>query len=253
MIRTLIVDDEEPARSRLRTLLQRQPDIDIIGECADGEQALERILEGGVDLVLLDVDMPRLNGLAVVELTPKELMPLVIFVTAYDQYAMRAFDAHAIDYLLKPYDRDRFEAALERARRWMAGDERAAQRRRLADAVATAGGSAGSGPTRVAVRSRGRISIVKIESLDWIEAEGNYVRFHVGAQSLLHRQSLQQILETFDPARFIRVHRSAIVAIDRIREIRLDANGDARAVLADGATVPVGRAYREALERTLSS
>lgn len=251
MIRTLIVDDEQPARTRLRTLLGEHADIELAGECADGEEALARILDGGIDLVLLDVEMPRLNGLAVIELTPAGQMPIVIFVTAYDHYAMRAFDAHALDYLLKPYDRDRLDVALDRVRRWIAAGEEDVQRKRIIEASAAATGTSPARPTRIAIRSRGRIAILKVDAIDWIESEGNYVRFHAGPQSYLHRQSLQQVEELFDPAAFVRVHRSAIVSLDRIREIRMDARGDARVLLANGTAVPLGRAYREDLERRL--
>jgi two-component system LytT family response regulator len=252
MIRTLIVDDEKPARARLRALLEEHPGIEIVGECSDGEAALARIMEGGIDLVLLDVEMPRMTGLEVVELTPAVEMPMVIFVTAYDQYAMRAFDAHAIDYLLKPYDRDRLAVAVSRAARWLRADQQEAQRSRIRKGSAAASGNTTGRPARIAVRGRGRISIVKIDSIDRIESEGNYVRFHVGAQSYLHRQPLHEVEQLLDPAAFVRVHRSAVVNLERIREIRVDTRGDATVILEDGSTVPLGRTYRDDLARRLA-
>jgi two-component system LytT family response regulator len=245
MYKALIVDDEPIARERVRRLLANEPDIEIAGECSDGEEAVERLAAADIDLLFLDVQMPRLDGIAVVEVIPRERMPVVIFITAYDDYAMRAFDAQAIDYLLKPYDRERFERALAKARRYLAATDRTEQGASISGLF----GATTRYRQRVAVKVRGRTLIVKIESVDWIEAQGNYVRLHVGKDSFLIRESMRELAASLDPATFLRIHRSAIVNLDRIRELRANEHGDHRVVLADGTTIPLGRAYRNELEK----
>jgi two-component system LytT family response regulator len=250
-MKVLIVDDEMPARERLRRLLAAEPEVEIVGECADGEEALDRILQGDVDVVFLDVQMPRLDGLSMLEALPSHALPVVVFITAYDEYAVRAFDAHAIDYILKPYDRERFHRALEKARTYLAGEARLEGTARLNGLVSDFRESPFR--QRIAVKGRGRTIIVKVSSIDWIEAQGNYVRLHIGKESHLVRESMNQLADALDPATFLRIHRSAIVNLERIRELRADAHGDQRVVLSDSTVVAVGRAYRAHLEKVLGA
>jgi two-component system LytT family response regulator len=247
MIRALIVDDEPDARERVRRLLGLHPDIEIAGEAADGEEALHIVGEQDIDLVFLDVQMPLLDGFSVAELLPASRMPVLVFCTAFDEYALRAFDVHAVDYLLKPFDRARFDRALEKARAAVAASEHAQPE--VAAMLASARGTPYR--KRIAVRGRGRTLILRVEAIDWIEAQGSYVRIHTGKQSYLIRESMRELEASLNPARFLRVHRSAIVQLDRIDEVKTDAHGELRIVLTGGTIVPVGRAFRASLEAAL--
>ncbi len=247
MIRSLIVDDEPDARERVRRLLRLHEDVEVVGEAADGEEALQFLANHEADLVFLDIQMPLLDGFAVAELIPDDRMPALVFVTAFDEYALRAFDAHAVDYLLKPFDRARFDRALARARASVAASERL--RPQVAAMLASARGTPYR--KRIAVRGRGRTIILRVEAIDWIEAQGSYVRVHSGKQGYLIRESMRELEGSLNPARFLRVHRSAIVQLDRIDEVQTDAHGELRIVLTGGTVVPVGRVYRAALESAL--
>jgi len=267
VIRALIVDDEPIARAGIRKLLDGQSDVTIVGECRDGAEAVERIRSDRPDLLFLDVQMPELNGFEVLAaLQPAEL-PATVFVTAYDQYALDAFEASAVDYLLKPFDRDRFARALVRARRFLAADQLSVFRARIAsvlDAVGTdtsalgrasreraatrttSNGSAGErsrSDNRLMIRTRGRITFVALSDIAWIETSRNYVR--VRAKGAWHtvREPLSTFANRLDPLQFVRVSRSCVVNLDRVREFRRQANGQYTVLLDDGQRLVASRRY----------
>jgi len=233
-IRTLIVDDEPLARSNLSVLLRRDPEIDIVGECGSGTEAVEQVRRTKAELLFLDVQMPECDGFDVVELLGKDLPPAIVFVTAYDQYALRAFEAGALDYLLKPFDNVRFEVALGRAKRRISPREN--HRRKLG---------------RMIVKSAGEIGFVKVSDIDWIEAADYYACLHIGSKSHLVRRSLAELEEDLDPAEFCRVHRSGIVNLQRVRGLKLNQDGEHEVVLEDGTRVRLSRRCRKHLEARL--
>jgi two-component system LytT family response regulator len=249
-IRTLVVDDEPMARERVLSLLQQEDDVEVVGECADGTQALAAIQHQAPDLVFLDVQMPGVDGFGVIEAIGAEKMPSVIFVTAYDEYALRAFEVHALDYLLKPFSRDRFREMLKHARasleRRRAGD----LGRRLLALV----NDIKPAPTRVdrlVVKSGGRVFFLRTDDLDWIEAAGNYVRLHLGEESHLFRETMTRMETRLDPRRFVRIHRSRIVNTERIKELQPWFNGEYVVILRNGTRLPLSRGYREKLQEHL--
>ncbi|MDB4951430.1 MAG: yehT 1 [Gemmatimonadetes bacterium] len=245
-IRALIVDDEPLARERIRLMLAEHPDVQVVGECEHGAEAVERILETSPDLVFLDVQMPGMDGFGVLEAVGPAAVPAVIFVTAYDRYALRAFEAHALDYLLKPFERDRFRLALERARAHLGSHgERELERRlqRLLDEMH----ARPRFPARLTVRSGTRISFVGTHEVDWIEAEANYARLHVAERSYLVRDTMGGMEARLDPAQFVRIHRSTIVRIDKIREVEASVQGEYIVVLQDGTRLTSSRSYRRKL------
>lgn len=260
-VRTLIVDDEPLARDGIRMHLAGEPDVEVVGEAGDGAHAVEAIRALQPDLVFLDVQMPEMDGLQVVEQVGAARMPAVIFATAYHQHAVRAFELHAVDYLLKPVAEDRLRGALGRARLRLAsrGEEVLAARLQalLEDFRALrerAGGVAEPVPARkfaawISVAGRTSTQLVRVEDVDWFEAEGNYVRLHVGKVSHLIRSTLRAMEEQLDPAAFIRIHRSTIVNVNRIREIQPWFGGDYIAMLHDGRQLRVSRSHREQLLR----
>jgi two-component system, LytTR family, response regulator len=252
-IRTTVVDDEKPARVRLLELLKREADIEVVGTAADGREAVDLIRAARPDLVFLDVQMPTLDGFGVLEeLAPGE-QPVVIFVTAYDKYAIQAFDAHAIDYLLKPFSDQRFESAINRARKYLGTPEGREQADELAAATRERRSvDARSGYLeRLVVKASGNVSFLDVDDVDWIEAAGVYVYLHTGRKVHLYRSSVTQLLQRLDPRRFVRVHRSAAVNTARIRELRGRSHGDFTVVLVDGTEVAMSRGYRAALESWL--
>src|SRR5262249_34563093 len=212
-IRTVIVDDEKPARVRLTELLQREDDVDLVGTASDGREAIEVLRTLKPDLLFLDVQMPQLDGFGVLEQIGVEELPVTILVTAYDKYAIQAFDAHAIDYLLKPFSDQRFDAAVKRARRYLA----TAEARNRADELTAAAEERRSVDARsgylerLVLKSNGTISFIDVDEMDWIEAAGVYVYLHAGSRSHLYRSSVTQLLQRLDPRRFVRIHRSAAV------------------------------------------
>jgi two-component system LytT family response regulator len=242
-LRALVVDDEALARQRIRDLLRRSTDIELVGECADGLAAVKAIEDLRPDLVFLDIQMPELDGFGVVEAVGAERMPPTLFVTAYDQHALKAFEVHALDYLLKPFSPERFHQALDRARRWClrAGPEK------VPDLEALLASLRQERPwvDRLLVRQGDRHMLVKTSALQWIEAEDNYVRLHVEGTSHLLRQTMSGLLARLDPAQFRRIHRSAIVNLDCIKEFQPWTGGDLMVIMRDGTRLTLSRTYRE--------
>ena len=250
-IRTLIVDDEPLARERLASLLSSEPDIEIVGQCRDGEEAVRAIKEGSPDLVFLDVQMPAMDGFEVIEAIGTEKMPLVIFVTAYDQHALRAFQVRALDYVLKPFDRERFQDAVQRARLQIQREETGDLGRRL---IALVKDLRRDQPKtdRLVVKSGGRLFFLRTDEIDWIEAAGNYVRLHVGNTSHLLRETMNAIESRMDPEKFFRIHRSRIVNMERIQEMQPWLNGEYAVLLRTGTRLTLSRGYREKLQERLA-
>jgi two-component system LytT family response regulator len=249
-IRTLLVDDEPLARQRLRGLLADHADIELVGECSDGQQAVAAVQRLKPDLLFLDVQMPELDGFGVLEALAGALPPVVIFVTAHDRFAVKAFEVHALDYLLKPFDKDRFGAALARAKGQVRLGKSAAAEDRLMALLESAHQRR---PTleRLIVKSAGRVSFVRVQDVDWIEAAGNYVRLHVGKEEHLLRESLTGLEAKLDAKRFVRIHRSSIVNIDRIRELQPAFHGDYVVILDSGAELTLSRNCRDKLQECL--
>lgn len=248
-MRALIVDDEALARVALTRLLKRDDGITIIGECADGESAVKAIRQMKPDVVFLDVQMPEMDGFQVIESIGVEQMPATIFVTAFDKYAMRAFDASAVDYLLKPFVSDRLARAVARARdRWQNRQDKDAAKR-LFDLLDNR--YASDYVRRLAVASAGRIVFVPAEEIDWIGAEDNYARLHVGRHVYDVRETLQVLMEKLDPGEFIRIHRSTIVNVRRIREVQPWFRGSHIIVLHSGEKLRMSRYQKDAIDRLL--
>jgi two-component system, LytTR family, response regulator len=249
-IRTLIVDDESLARERIRDMLASDPSIEIVDECSTGEEAICSIHQHSPDLVFLDVEMPGADGFSVLEALPADQMPAVIFVTAYDQYAVRAFDFYALDYLLKPFDRDRFDKALARAKAEIASVRGDALSERILKAIE----DIKTKPVhleRLVIKLNGHVFFMKTDEIDWLEAEGNYVRLHSGKESYLLRDTISALESQLDPKKFIRVHRSAIVNVDRISELQPWFHGEYRILLREGVQLTLSRTYREKLHELL--
>lgn len=247
MIRVLIVDDEPIARRGIRQHLRSEADLEVIGECGDGAAAIDAITGLAADLVFLDIQMPEVGGFDVVEAIGVGRMPAVIFVTAYDEHALRAFDVHAVDYVLKPIDRHRFRTAVERARRRLAHAP-AQLDRRIAAALGELGRPAHDYAKRLAIKGDGRVILVDVDEVDRLEAAGNYVEVHSGARHHLVRETMASLEARLDPARFVRVSRSSIVNAVRVRELQPMFNGDFVVVLRDGTKVAGSRRYRAAFD-----
>ena len=250
-IRTLIVDDEPLGRERIRALLASDPDIEVIEECADGRRAVAAIERARPDLVFLDVQMPEMDGFAVLEAIAGDRMPVIIFVTAYDRYALRAFEVHALDYLLKSFDRERFAAALERAKEEIHRSKAGVLNERLAGLLEDLQAKQ-KRLTRLVVKSGGRIVFLRVDEIDWVEAADNYVRIHAGRESHLIRETLQSLEGRLNPDKFLRIHRSTLVNLDRIRELQPIFHGDYLVKLNDGTELTLSRSYREKLLEPLS-
>ena len=249
-LRVLVVDDEAPARQRLVDLLRKDPQVGSILEAANGKAAVEIIGREALDLVFLDVQMPELDGLQVIEDVGAAAMPLTIFVTAYDKHAIRAFEANALDYLLKPFSDERWEAALARAK--TRHDERSLREfGRDALRMLAARSKAGHYLDRLVVKGGGTTRFIRVADIDWIEGAGVYVNLHVAGKELLYRSALNELAGHLDPMRFIRVHRSAIVNIDSILELQPISHGEFEIVLKDGHRARVSRTYRTQLEKRL--
>jgi two-component system LytT family response regulator len=250
-IRTLIVDDEPLARAMLRSFLADDAGIEVIGECGDGYTAIEMIESAAPDLVFLDIQMPDLDGFGVLRALAPAAIPNIAFVTAYDQFALQAFDVHAIDYLLKPFDRERFQRTLERAKQQISLQKRKDVNEELLRMLNEQ--SARSQPLkRILVKSGDKSFFVRPEEISWIEAQGNYVALHVGAQSFLLRQTVNTLEKQLDPARFQRIERSTIVNLDAIREMHPAGRGEYEIVLKDGVALKLSHTYRESFLRFAS-
>jgi two-component system LytT family response regulator len=243
-IRTLIVDDEPLARERVKRFLRDEKDISIIGECGNGEDAVEAIQSEKPDLVFLDIQMPEKNGFEVIRSLDDKQLPTVVFVTAYDQYALQAFDVHALDYLLKPFNRDRFQRAVVRAREQIEDRRRGDLDERLTSLIENLK-SEKKYLDRLVVKTVGRVFFLKTDEIDWIEAAGNYVKLHVGRESHMIRETMNGIETKLDPDKFIRIHRSTVVHIDRIKELHPMFSGDYAVMLRDGTELALSRNYRE--------
>ncbi|HUF50799.1 MAG TPA: LytTR family DNA-binding domain-containing protein [Longimicrobiales bacterium] len=249
-IRTIIVDDEPLAREGVRLHLEAEPDIDIVGEAGSGEEAVSLVEAQRPDLIFLDVQMPGLDGFGVLDTIGATHMPVTVFTTAYDQFAVRAFDAHAIDYVLKPYDAARFRRAVERARTQVAARRRAQIDQNLG-ALLEELRTRGHFIERLVVRSGGRIVILRVDEVDWIEAASNYVRLHAGGREYLLRETMTALEAKLNPGDFVRIHRSTIVRVDRIRELEPLFQGDYVVILEGGTRLTSSRGYRDRLQELL--
>ena len=247
LIRALIVDDEAPARRKLRELLGREADFEVVGEAADGVEAVEALRAAPPDVVFLDIQMPRLDGFGVVQEVGVEEMPLVVFVTAYDEHALRAFEVQALDYLLKPFAPSRFQKLLERLRRQLGqGSGDLAQR---IDRLLAAVRPTSSALRQILVeRGEGRQALLAVSEIDLIRAEGNYLRFFSNGDEYRRRGTLRDLEERLDPHEFVRLNRSEIVRLEAIRELQPWFHGDARVVMRDGAVLTWSRRYRGKVE-----
>ena len=257
-IRVLVVDDEPLGCERLKDLLDEQPDVELVGTAEDGAEAIQAIRTLRPDLVFLDVQMPRKTGLDVVREVGPDQMPATVFVTAYDQYALSAFDMAAVDYLVKPYDDDRFEEAFRRARRRIELEDMDRLRDQLLTLLhggeKTHGVSAGAPPRyleRIAVQMKGKMRVVPVAQIEYITASGPYAELHVGSDEYVIRESMQGLEEQLDPEQWMRIHRSAIVRLDLVETLLRGNAGDYEVQLRGGVRLRVGRSRREALERRL--
>src|SRR3954468_8993157 len=248
--RVLIVDDEPLARERIRTLLSEDPAFQIAGEAGDGATAVQAILALNPDLVFLDVQMPGADGFDVIDAVGADKMPFVVFVTAYDRYALRAFDVHALDYLLKPFDRERFRQALARASQQLERQNGGEIEKRLA-AIVNDLRPAKAKTDRFVVKSGGRIFFVRTSEIDWIEAAGNYVKLHVGNDSHLIRETMNAVEGKLSPDLFVRIHRCHIVNIEQVRELQPWFNGEYVVFLKNGTRLTLSRGYRERLQERI--
>jgi two-component system LytT family response regulator len=252
-MRAIIVDDEELARRGIRALLQRAGDVEIVSECGSGEEAIKAISAAQPELVYLDVQMQGKTGFDVIAALPKTKCPHVIFVTAFERFAVRAFEIHALDYLLKPVNEERFNASLARARAAIAGARDGSMLRRFWQMTTELRAASGqsSGTDRIPVKTHGRVMIVNVPEIDWVEADGDYVSVHVGAKSWLLRETIAAAEARLALSGFVRIHRSTLVNICRVRELLPLSKGEFTVVLRDGTELKLSRNYRFALERLL--
>ena len=243
-ISTLIVDDEPLARDRIKRFLRDEEGIRLIGECKNGTEAIETINRENPALVFLDIQMPEKNGFDVIKALDAKHLPTIIFVTAYDQYALQAFDVHALDYLLKPFNRERIKRAVARAREHIDHKRLGNIDERLNALIADIRGEK-KFLDRLVVKAVGRVFFLKTDEIDWIEAAGNYVKLHVGRDSHMIRETMNGIESKLDPAKFLRIHRSTVVNIDRIKELHPMFSGDYAVILRNGTELALSRNYRE--------
>ena len=251
-LRTLIVDDEPLAREGIRMLLATDPQVAAVDECADGQAAVDVIIERKPDLVFLDIQMPEMDGFEVLMEVGADRMPSTIFTTAYDKYALQAFEVHALDYLLKPYTNERFFEALERAKTQISLSHNinvSGQLSALLDHITRSGDSL----ERLVVKAAGRISFLNLEEVDWIEAEDTYVRLHVGRESHLVRGTMSGLERKLNPKKFLRIHRSKIVNLQRVKDLQPLFHGEYAITLHDGTQLTSGRSYRDKLQPLLAN
>ena len=250
-IRALIVDDEPLARRRIKSLLAHDASVEVIAECSDGSKAVSSINELTPDLVFLDVQMPAIDGFEVIKTIGPERMPTVIFVTAYDQYALKAFEVNALDYLLKPFDRSRFQKTLERAKAMISGLQNGSVNNQLLSLLKNLRREQEL-PDRFIIKSGGRVVFLKVDEIDWMRAVGNYVRLQVGRDSHLMRETMTGMEAKLYPDRFMRIHRSTIVNLDRVKEVQPWAKGEYVVIMRDGTRLMMSRRYRERLNERLN-
>ena len=251
-LRAIIVDDEPPARNKIRELIKSEPDVEIVDECTNGREAVQSITSKSPDLVFLDIQMPELDGFGVIEAIGPEQFPAVIFVTAYDQYAVQAFEVHAIDYLLKPFDRQRFQTALNRVKEHLRSNRHDDLNQQLNSLLRQLKGPKKQAE-RFVVKSGGRVFFLKNDEIYWIEAAGNYVRLHVGTETHLLRETMSAIQKKLDPALFIRIHRSTFVNIEKIKELQPWFHGEYVVIMRDGTQLTMSRSYRSNLPDLLGN
>jgi len=250
-MRIIIADDEPLAREKLRVMLTPEPGVHIVAECKNGEEIIHALKTYKPDLLLLDIQMPGLDGFEVLNKIPAEAMPIVIFTTAFDRHAVRAFEAHALDYLLKPFDQERLRQAVNRARAELVkADDREATHRILDFLYRNSSWQSPSG-RRLVIRSGGRVVFLGLDEIDWVEAAANYVKVNAGKQSYLLRKGIGEIAEKLDPALFVRIHRSAIVNIRRIKELQPVNSGEYIVILKDGKELSCSRGYRAGLQELI--
>jgi two-component system LytT family response regulator len=257
-IRTLIVDDEPLARRNIRVLLEDDPEIELVGECGSGADALKMIQKNPPDLLFLDIQMPLMNGFEVLEKIDAERIPAIVFVTAFDQYAIKAFEVHALDYLLKPFDDARFEKALKQAKTQIEQREINQLSKRLVRLLEDRDGQPAKARasvylSRLMVKSASRVFFLKVDEIDWIEAADYYVKLHVGRKSHLLRETMGDMEAKLDPDKFLRIHRSAIVNLDRVKEMHTHFNGEYLVILHDGTQLKLSRSRREQLQQLLNA
>ncbi|MEW6737153.1 MAG: LytTR family DNA-binding domain-containing protein [Acidobacteriota bacterium] len=243
-LQALVIDDEPPARKKIRMFLKDDPRVEVVGEASDGLEAIEAIERLAPDLIFLDIQMPHLNGFEVLAEIKTRPLPLIIFATAYDQYALKAFEVRALDYLLKPFDEERLAEALERAFSWMSNHSQWNQK--IDDLITELKGGQ-KHLQRILLKTVGKIILIKTEEIDWIDAEEKYVRLHIGKERHLYRETMNTLEQQLDPEKFIRIHRSYIINIDFLKEIVPWSNNDYIVVLKDGTQLNLGRNYRDRL------
>ena len=249
-INTVIADDEPLARKKLRILLAAENGVRIVAECSDGKQTIAAVKKHKPDMLLLDIQMPEADGFQVLSSIPSDEMPIVIFTTAYDQYAVRAFDQHALDYLLKPFDQERIHRALERTRTELLKTGNGELTSRILDWLAS---SRAEVDRRLVIKAGGRVVFLNSDEIDWIEAAANYVRVHAGKDNYLLREGIGSIAQRLDPGQFLRVHRSTIVNVSRIRELQPCNSAEYIVVLKDGKELSCSRGYRAELQHLIKS
>jgi two-component system LytT family response regulator len=249
-IRTIISDDEPLAREKLRILLASEAGIRIVAECRDGRQTINALQTYKPDLLLLDIQMPGADGFQVLSSIPADNMPLVVFTTAYDQYAIRAFEIHAVDYLLKPFDHERLHKAIERTRTEFLKTTDREMTQRILDLLADTKAESRVA-NRLVIKAAGRVVFLDLEEIDWVEAAANYVKLHVGKESYLLREAIGHISQRLDPDRFLRIHRSTIVNVRRIKELQPCNSGEYILVLKDGKELSCSRGYRTGLHHLI--
>jgi two-component system, LytTR family, response regulator len=250
-IRVLLSDDEALARERLRSLLEEEPDLEIAAECGDGKSAIASIQRERPDLVFLDIQMPEVDGFGVVQ-ELRDLMPLTIFVTAYDRYAMKAFEVHALDYLLKPVGKERLHEAVARARRQLQHPPDGSFQRRVLEMLGDLEARQQT-PERIVIKSDGEIVCLKPNEIDWAESAGNYVCLHVGGATHILRETITALESRLGPRQFMRVHRSTLVNVDRIKTLKPSLYGDYSILLRDGTKLTLSRGFRESVLKRLGT
>jgi len=249
-IRAIIVDDEPLARKFLRQMLQDDPDTEIIAECGSGYEALPAIRKLQPDLLFLDIQMPEMDGFAILQALDQQRMPLVVFVTAYDQYAMRAFEVHALDYLLKPFDDQKFERTMKRVKAQIRGKERERTDSQMLAFLKELKDKS-SYLERISIKTADRITLLRVEEIDWIEADDNYVQIHAGKSSHQLRETITNLERQLNPAKFLRIHRSSIVNLERIESLEQMFHGEYRVILKNGSELTLSRRYREKARQLL--